>query len=110
MRHAAHRPACRLQSPVLKLTADTQGILLSSGASNASSYAPYLRMKGELEDEFKALSFEHTVILRPGLLMGERNELRTAEWATQKLFRGLGAVGLPMKSMMIEAHEYVHVS
>jgi hypothetical protein len=64
-------------------------------------------MKGELEDEFKALSFEHTVILRPGLLMGERNELRTAEWATQKLFRGLGAVGLPMKSMMIEAHEYV---
>jgi hypothetical protein len=74
---------------------------------NSSSYAPYLKMKGELEDAFKDLGFEHTVILKPGLLMGERNEVRTAEWATQKLFRGMGAIGLPMKSLMIEAHEWV---
>ena len=64
-------------------------------------------MKGQLEDEFKQMGFERTIILKPGLLMGPRNETRTAEWATQKIFRGLGAVGLPMKSLMIEAHEYV---
>ena len=73
--------------------------------ASSSSYTPYLKMKGELEDAFRSMGFEKTIILKPGLLLGERNELRTAEWATQKLFRGMGAVGLPMKSLMIEAHQ-----
>ena len=29
-------------------------------------------MKGELEDAVKALDFDHTVILRPGALLGQR--------------------------------------
>lgn len=36
-------------------------------------------MKGDLEEAVKALDFDHTVIVRPGLLVGQRNESRLAE-------------------------------
>lgn len=39
----------------------------------------YPKMKGELEDKVKALGFKHTVILRPGLIQGTREESRPAE-------------------------------
>jgi uncharacterized protein YbjT (DUF2867 family) len=32
----------------------------------------YPQMKGQLEEDVKAMGFEQTVILRPGLLMGDR--------------------------------------
>lgn len=32
----------------------------------------YPQIKGELEEDFKKLDFEHCIILRPGLLMGSR--------------------------------------
>jgi hypothetical protein len=32
----------------------------------------YPQIKGELEEDFKNLDFDHCVILRPGLLMGAR--------------------------------------
>jgi len=32
----------------------------------------YPQIKGELEEDFKKLDFDHCVILRPGLLMGSR--------------------------------------
>lgn len=32
----------------------------------------YPQIKGELEEDFKKLDFEHCIILRPGLLMGAR--------------------------------------
>ena len=36
-------------------------------------------MKGELEDKVKALGFRHTVIVKPGLIQGSREESRPAE-------------------------------
>lgn len=45
-------------------------------------------MKGELEESVKALDNEHTIILRPGLIMGNRCEPRIMESAFQ------AAVGL----------------
>lgn len=44
-------------------------------------------MKGELEEGIKALGFRYTVILRPGLIQGERQESRPAE----AVVRGLAA-------------------
>jgi len=32
----------------------------------------YPKIKGELEEIYKTLNFDHCVILRPGLLMGSR--------------------------------------
>jgi uncharacterized protein YbjT (DUF2867 family) len=48
----------------------------------------YPRMKGELEDMVKALGFKHTVIVKPGLIMGAREESRPAE-AVLRGFAGL---------------------
>jgi uncharacterized protein YbjT (DUF2867 family) len=46
---------------------------------------PYLKMKGELEDTVKGLGFEHTVILRPGLILGTREDSRPAEAVVRKI-------------------------
>lgn len=60
-------------------------VLISGESSNAQSNFPYLKMKGELEDSVKALGFKHTIILRPGLILGGREDSRPAEFAIQKL-------------------------
>ncbi|KAF2743618.1 NAD dependent epimerase/dehydratase family protein-like protein [Sporormia fimetaria CBS 119925] len=57
---------------------DTYVLISSQGANSASSFA-YPKMKGELEDKVKALGFKHCVILRPGLIVGDRQESRPAE-------------------------------
>ncbi|RLV94564.1 Protein FMP52 mitochondrial [Spathaspora sp. JA1] len=49
-------------------------VLVSSIGANAKSWFLYPKTKGELEDDVIALGFEHTVILRPGALLGERTE------------------------------------
>jgi uncharacterized protein YbjT (DUF2867 family) len=53
--------------------------LVSSSAANSNSLSPYLKMKGELEDQIKDLNFERITILQPSLLLGQRHEQRTGE-------------------------------
>jgi len=50
-------------------------------------------MKGELERDVKSLGFDHTIILRPGLLVGERSESRPAEFIFRKIAGLAGAIG-----------------
>lgn len=67
-------------------------VLISGGGANSQSNIAYTRMKGELEDAVKALEFKHTVILRPGLIVGERTDSRPAEAVLRgiaKAFRSL---------------------
>ncbi|GAD97494.1 NAD dependent epimerase/dehydratase family protein [Paecilomyces variotii No. 5] len=54
-------------------------VLISSTSASKDSSIPYSRMKGEIEEDIKALDFERTVILRPGLISGMRDESRPAE-------------------------------
>lgn len=54
-------------------------VLVSSTSASKDSSIPYSRMKGEIEEDVKALGFERTVILRPGLISGQRDESRPAE-------------------------------
>jgi hypothetical protein len=70
----------------------TTYVLISSGGANASSFLAYPRMKGELEEAVKALGFEHTVILRPGLIVGEREDSRPPEFAIRKIAIWAGKV------------------
>lgn len=60
-------------------------VLVSSTGANTASNIPYSRMKGEIEEEVKALGFERTVILRPGLIAGQREESRPMEAAARFL-------------------------
>lgn len=46
-------------------------VLISTASANSSSMAPYLKMKGELEEAVKALDFDHCLIVRPGLLVSD---------------------------------------
>ena len=46
--------------------------MVSSGGANANSMMGYPAIKGQLEDIYKELNFEHVIVLRPGLLMGAR--------------------------------------
>jgi uncharacterized protein YbjT (DUF2867 family) len=52
----------------------------------------YLKMKGELEDAVTALDFERTVIVRPGLIVGTREDSRPPEAALRKLANFMGAI------------------
>lgn len=58
-------------------------VLVSSSGANKNSSIPYSRMKGEIEEDVKALGFERTVILRPGLISGQREESRPMEAAVR---------------------------
>ena len=56
-----------------------QFVLVSSVGANASASNSYLRTKGELEHEVSKLGFSSVHILRPSLLLGEREEFRLGE-------------------------------
>ncbi|KAL4782436.1 hypothetical protein BJX76DRAFT_332564 [Aspergillus varians] len=62
-------------------------VLISAGGADVKSTFAYPRMKGEIEEHVKALGFERTVILRPGLIAGQRDESRPIE-AVARFFAG----------------------
>lgn len=67
-------------------------VLVSSGSASATSWNDYLRMKGELEEAVQGLDFERTVIIRPGLIVGPRQDSRPSEAVMRKLATFAGAV------------------
>lgn len=72
-------------------------VLISTANATTNSHFGYTKMKGELEEAVKALDFEHTVILRPGLLVGERQESRPAEFFVRKIAGLAGALSNVLK-------------
>lgn len=67
-------------------------VLISSANANADSLFGYVKMKGEIERDILALDFAHTVILRPGLIGGRREESRPSEAVIRWIADGLGSV------------------
>lgn len=64
-------------------------LVISSLMANANSFAYYLRLKGELEQQLASLKFQRLMIFRPGPLLGERSSPRFSEQvvaAMQPLF------------------------
>ncbi|CAI4060088.1 hypothetical protein SKDZ_05G0730 [Saccharomyces kudriavzevii ZP591] len=49
-------------------------VLVSSAGAHPDSRFGYMKMKGEIERDVIALNFKHTIILRPGPLLGERTK------------------------------------
>lgn len=68
-------------------------VLISSSSAKSSSWVPYSKMKGELEDQVAKLGFKHVVILRPGLIIGERSDSRPAEYMARQIARFMGNAG-----------------
>ncbi|KAF9890211.1 Protein fmp52, mitochondrial [Aspergillus nanangensis] len=72
-------------------------VLVSSSGANKDSAIPYTRMKGEIEEEVKQMGFERTVILRPGLIGGYREESRPMEAAARFIAGWAGKVHSSLK-------------
>lgn len=62
-------------------------VIISSMNANARSKLFYPRIKGLLEDKLKTLSLTSLSIIRPSLLLGERQEKRRGERAGIKLYQ-----------------------
>lgn len=58
-------------------------VLLSSSSANASSHNAYARMKGEIENAVLAMGFETTIIIRPGVILDQREDSRPSEAMTR---------------------------
>jgi uncharacterized protein YbjT (DUF2867 family) len=57
----------------------TKYVLVSSAGANPKSKIFYSRMKGELDEKVKSLGFESLHLIKPSVLAGSRNEIRTGE-------------------------------
>ena len=68
-------------------TTDTHYLLISAMGANAQSKIFYNKVKGELENHIQSLNLKYVSILRPSLLLGKRQEQRTLEDMTQKLYQ-----------------------
>jgi uncharacterized protein YbjT (DUF2867 family) len=61
--------------------------LVSSSGANTKSKLFYMKIKGELEEKVKLLSFNKIRIFRPSLLLGDRDEKRFGEKAAERLLK-----------------------
>ena len=57
--------------------------LVTSIGANADSKNFYLKTKGKLENEIKTMGFDSVNIFQPGLLLGNRDEIRPLEFLGQ---------------------------
>jgi uncharacterized protein YbjT (DUF2867 family) len=57
----------------------TSYVLVSSAGANEKASFFYMRMKGELDGAVQKLPFERTRIIRPGMLIGDRQQIRMGE-------------------------------
>ena len=85
-------------------------ILVSSIGASAKSSSFYLQTKGQLEEDVMALNFNKTLIFRPSLLLGKRNEQRILEGASSVLMRMINPFlfGKLKKYRSISAEEVAH--
>ncbi|KAL9057726.1 MAG: hypothetical protein Q9162_002200 [Coniocarpon cinnabarinum] len=67
-------------------------ILISSAGTSSSSKMPYSRMKGELDEAVQDIGFEKVVLVKPGLIVGTREDSRPPEAAIRYLATFLGRV------------------
>jgi len=80
----------------------THFLVVSALGANPRSRVFYNRVKGELEDALRALSYPRLTIVRPSLLLGPRTELRLGEEVAKRVTRWLGPL-VPRAFKPVEA-------
>ncbi|KFA62978.1 hypothetical protein S40285_06853 [Stachybotrys chlorohalonatus IBT 40285] len=87
----------------------TTFVFVSSGGTRSplSGSLPYSRMKNGVEDAVRDLGFDHAVILKPGFILGAREQARPAESVFQGLVRSLGAVRTSWKDALGQEAEVI---
>jgi len=74
----------------------TYVLISSTGASPTSTFG-YPKMKGEIEEHIKEIDFDHTIIIRPGLIIGQRDESRFVEGILQGVASAFGKIHKSLK-------------
>lgn len=82
-------------------------VIMSVNGASSSSFVPYSRMKGEIDDAVQQLGFKHTIILRPGLLVGTRDNSRPAEAAFRGIAQCMGGISNGLKDFWAQDAEVV---
>ncbi|MCF7823098.1 MAG: NAD-dependent epimerase/dehydratase family protein [Candidatus Marinimicrobia bacterium] len=77
-------------------------VVISSVGGRVDSSNFYLRVKGLLEDELSALGFEQLHILKPSMLLGDREETRAGESVGKLIIKPLSFI-IPWKFKPIHA-------
>ena len=72
-------------------------VLISASGADAKSSLAYVRMKGEIEEHIKEIGFDHTIIVQPGLIVGQREESRMVEGVFRGLASGMGKLHSSLK-------------
>ena len=67
-------------------------VLISTSGASPSSRIPYAKMKGELDEAVQQIGFEHVIILKPGLLVGTREDSRPGEYMGRTMASFLGKI------------------
>ena len=76
-------------------------IVISALGANAKSKVFYNRLKGEMERDVLAQQIEHTQLLQPSLIVGDRDEKRMGEDLSKKIMKVIGFL-IPARYKMIE--------
>jgi len=74
--------------------------LVSSNGANARALSSYLKMKGKVEHTIQQQNYAHFAIARPSLLLGDRQETRLLESASEVVCKRL-----PGNLKAIHAHD-----
>lgn len=71
-------------------------VFISSVGSDGilASTSPYSKMKKGVETTIRELEFDHGIVLRPGLILGEREQGRFFEGVATSFATALGFIGL----------------
>lgn len=81
--------------------------VVSAVGANPSSSVFYNRTKGEMERDVLSVGIEHTYILRPSIIGGERHEKRLGERIGQLLFKILNPlfIGKMKRYRLVQAED-----
>ncbi len=77
-------------------------IVISALGAKAQSKVLYSKLKGEMERDVLAQQIEHTHLLQPSLIVGNRNEKRIGEDLSKHIMKLFGFL-IPARYKMIEA-------
>ncbi|ANX12499.1 hypothetical protein ABE41_010800 [Fictibacillus arsenicus] len=91
----------KLAKLAIKLNVQNVAIISAMGADSKSSFF-YNRVKGEMETQLISLNIKNLTIVRPSLLIGERNEFRFGERMAEKVYTALPFI-FPKKYKPIDA-------
>jgi uncharacterized protein YbjT (DUF2867 family) len=85
-----------------KMTGCKTFVFVSSVGANSKSNNFYLKLKGEVEDAVKEVGLESVHIMRPSMLLGNREEFRFGEKIGSPLMKAFSFL-LPSKYKPVEA-------